>query len=338
MSIFFRFVSIFLIFSLAVTSPQCALTLSAANVSTFDTTARLVTQSLPFKPLVLCGVRLQDNDPFKLEFIVDEGDTHFNEPQFKEEVSKCIRYFLTGIVVPEKDLWVNLSPQEQNRIIPGGFGVTELGRDLLAQDLFLKEISASLTYPQSESGKAYWNIARNNQADNNQQRVWIVPRTAAVAEDKNGAFIADSRLKAMTEDDYLTRAKTLPPSKGSLAFREHILPLIEQDVNYGKNFAALRQAYNSLILATWFKIRLKESILAQAYADKNVTRGVDIDDPNEKEKIYQQYLEVFKQGSYDYIQRERVSFNHIVKRRYFSGGMDFCRGDKFGLAHGAGCR
>ena len=34
---------------------------------------------------------------------------------------------------------------------------------------------------------------------------------------------------------------------------EVILPVIEEEVNHGKNFRYLRQIYNSLILATWFK-------------------------------------------------------------------------------------
>ena len=51
---------------------------------------------------------------------------------------------------------INLSPYEKNRISPENFGQTEMGRDLLAQDYMLKQITASLIYPEDEIGKKFW--------------------------------------------------------------------------------------------------------------------------------------------------------------------------------------
>ena len=67
-------------------------------------------------------------------------------------------------------------------------------------------------------------------------------------------------------------------------FKTHILPLIEQDVNTGKNFASLRQIYNSLILAVWFKQKFKESFYKN-YIDQKKIQGIDLADKNIKEKI-----------------------------------------------------
>ena len=36
---------------------------------------------------------------------------------------------------------INLSPYEKNRIVEDNFGKTEMGRDLLAQDYLLKQIT-----------------------------------------------------------------------------------------------------------------------------------------------------------------------------------------------------
>lgn len=33
---------------------------------------------------------------------------------------------------------------------------TEVGRDLLAQDYLLKQITASLLYPEGDTGKSFW--------------------------------------------------------------------------------------------------------------------------------------------------------------------------------------
>jgi hypothetical protein len=49
-----------------------------------------------------------------------------------------------------------LSPYEKDRIIPQSFGLTEMGRDLLAEDYMLKQITASLIYPENKIGKRFW--------------------------------------------------------------------------------------------------------------------------------------------------------------------------------------
>ena len=86
--------------------------------------------------------------------------------------------------------------------------------------------------------------------------------------------------------------------------------------------------YNSLILATWYKKKIRGSILSQVYADKNKVAGVNIDDPKEKERIYQRYLNAFKKGVYNYIKEEAISSlgmtgkqQGILPRKYFSGGI-----------------
>ncbi|MBF0572060.1 MAG: hypothetical protein HQL12_09360, partial [Candidatus Omnitrophica bacterium] len=82
-------------------------------------------------------------------------------------------------------------------------------------------------------------------------------------------------------------------------------------------------------LATWYKKKIKDSILAQMYADKNKIAGVNIDDPNEKQRIYERYLRAFKKGVYNYIKEEPIVIpdmpskeQGIFPRKYFSGGVD----------------
>ena len=40
---------------------------------------------------------------------------------------------------------------------------------------------------------------------------------------------------------------------GSQIVREIVIPELTREVNQGKNFSQLRQVYNSLILAAWYK-------------------------------------------------------------------------------------
>jgi len=285
---------------------------------------------------VLRGIKINPSNPFNFDFIVDGGKDDLNSSGFKDQVQQAIGYFLAGLAIPQKDLWVNLSPYEQNRIAPANLGLTALGNELLNQDYLLKKLAASLTYPETEVGKAYWESINNPAGANNHSpatqsfnKVWIVPDKVKIYEDNDKAFIASCRLKVMTEEEYT--AYPSPTIRNSDAFRQHILPLIEKEVNEGKNFAALRQAINSLVLAIWFKGKLKDAVLNKAYANKALTKGIETDDPAAKQKIYEQYLKVFEKGVYDYIKREGVGANNyspvqkIVKRRYFSGGVDVTR-------------
>ncbi|MBF0387815.1 MAG: hypothetical protein HQL20_08170 [Candidatus Omnitrophica bacterium] len=101
-----------------------------------------------------------------------------------------------------------------------------------------------------------------------------------------------------------------------------MIPVLEKEVNEGTNFAPLRQVYQSLILAAWYKKKLKDSILAQVYVDRNKTDGVNIQDPKESEKIWAQYVEAFKKGAYNFIKEELDSVSQeAIPRKYFSGGL-----------------
>ena len=135
----------------------------------------------------------------------------------------------------------------------------------------------------------------------------------------------------MLEQDYLSLAKhegTTAPIQGqetnqlgSQIVREIVIPELTKEVNEDKNFSQLRQVYNSLILATWYKKKIKDSILEQVYADKKKVAGVNIDDPQETQRIYQRYLQAFKKGVYNYIKEDvDPATQETIPRKYFSGG------------------
>ena len=139
----------------------------------------------------------------------------------------------------------------------------------------------------------------------------------------------------MLEEDYLAmnsvgtgapiRSKVSNPGEDmglvTDVIREIIIPAIEHEVNYGKNFSNTRQILHSLVLATWFKRNLKESLLGQFYVGKNKIDGIDIEDKDLKLKIYNQYLKALKKGVFNYIKEEfDPNSQNIIPRKYFSGG------------------
>lgn len=174
--------------------------------------------SAPLTPPILRGLTLHLENPFRFDFIVDQGETGLKGDDLKKEYEKLIKYFLATLTIPEDDLWVNLSPYEKERVIPNEFGKTEMGRDLLAQDYILKQFMASLTYPESGLGKKFWDevykkayeqYGTTNIPLNTFNKVWIVPDKAVVYKNKNKTFIIESHLKVMLEEDYLALEKNM---------------------------------------------------------------------------------------------------------------------------------
>lgn len=302
----------------------------------------MVSLSPAFRPPVLSGVKVYANDPFHLDFILEKGDIpDLQSKALRQESTRLIKYFLASLTIPEKDLWVNLSPYEENRIVPEAFGQTEMGRDLLAQDYFLKQLTSSLMFPDGELGKKFWaeiyrqareKFGSMDMPVDTFNKVWIVAEKAVIYENKDAAYVAESRLKVMLDSDYMAMTHAKPYSAQSTeidsnilakdVIRQIILPALDKEVNEGKGFAQLRQVYNALILATWYKGKIKESLLSKAYVDKKKVVGVNIDDAQESEKIWAQYVLAFKKGVYNLIKEEKDTVTQeIVPRKYFSGGV-----------------
>ena len=163
----------------------------------------MVHLSPAFNPPILKGIKVHTDNPFRFDFVLSQGDkTRSPKAQraegdyLKIESTKLIKYFLASLTIPEKDLWVNLSPYEKDRIVPESFGQTEMGRDLLAQDYMLKQITASLIYPEDETGKKFWKrvyeeaakkFGTTNIPVNTFNKVWIVPEKAVVYENAKAA-------------------------------------------------------------------------------------------------------------------------------------------------------
>ncbi len=318
----------------------------AQSVFTLPAPGTMVTTSPGFTPTLINGIIIHPENPLKFDFIIGSGDQRLEGQAFEDESTRLIKYFLASLTVPETEMWVNLSPYEKDRIIPNGFGTTEMGRDLLAQDYILKQLTASLMYPEKELGSAFWKKIYQKAYEqygtteipvNTFNKVWIVPEKAVVYEHENSAFVVKSHLKVMLESDYEaqrldTRSSMLDTRNQSSnehpassietsIIKEVILPELEKEVNEGQTFANLRQIYNSVILAAWFKKNLKETLLGQVYVDKGKTKGVDLEDKTVNQKIYEQYLEAFKKGVYNYIKEDYdPATKEIIPRKYFSGG------------------
>ncbi|MBF0388363.1 MAG: hypothetical protein HQL20_11050 [Candidatus Omnitrophica bacterium] len=329
-----------------------------AQALTLPVPGVMVSTSPAFVPVIMKGVQVHPDNPFLFDFIVDTGDTGLkagpDDAPIRLESRKLIKYFLASLSLPEEDQWVNLSPYEHDRMMPAELEKTELGRDMLAQDYILKQVTASLIYPEKTLGKQFWSkvYSKVQERFNNVEmpidtfnKVWIVADKADVYVNNNTALVVGSHLKVMLESDYvaLSRQNDLIGSQASsrdLAtqeatttstdsqeytrqiVREIVLPALEDEVNTGKNFANLRQIFHAMILATWYKKNLREALLNQVYSNTAKTNGVNLGATDlDPQAIYNKYVTAYTKGAFNLIKEDVLNNGETIPRKYFSGGI-----------------
>ncbi len=322
----------------------------AQNIISLPEPGTMLSSTPSFDPTIVKGLTVHPENPFLFDFMVSVGDENLDDASFEEEARKLIVYFLSSLTIPEDEMWVNLSPEEKDRMIPESLGVTQLGIDMLSQDYVLKQFTASLFYPEENLGKEFWDriykkvyeiYGHTDVGINTFNKVWIVPDEAEVYENNGSVFVVKKHLKVMLEQDYKVLKKHLNEgSKGSDdvdkqevmevedavvdVMRKIFIPELEKEVNNGKHFAKIRQIFNSMILAAWYKKTLKDTILGQVYVDKNKTSGINVSDEEDKLKIYDQYMNAFRKGVFSYIASSYdTNTREVIPRKYFSGGIKF---------------
>jgi glucan phosphorylase len=312
---------------------------------------QMISCSQPYEPALIQGMTVHPENPLLFDFIIDAGDSQLGGSALQKEALRMVKYFLAAMTIPDREMWVNLSPEEPDRIVPEALGRTVLGRDLLAQDYMLKQITSSLMFPEEKLGEAFWKrvyaeaYERFGTTDvpmDTYNKVWVVPSKAAVYEEGDNVYIMNRQLKVMLAQDYkkmrvVDSVRDSQAADGTLTedadafksqavahkvLKEIIVPELEKEVNQRRHFANLRQIYNAMILAKWYKENLKQSLLGQVYADQNKVAGIHNHDPEIKNKIYDQYITAFKKGVYDIIRQEYDPIEQtVIPRKYFSGGL-----------------
>ena len=333
-----RSVSIFTVFIFVFRSGLA----SALEMSLISPEA-MVQPSGAYVPMLLKGLTVHPENPLMFDFVLDHGDDASNE-SVQAEGRKLINYFMTAVTIPQGDFWVNLSPHEHDRIIPDAMNKTELGSTLLTQDYLLKQLTASLLHPNSETGKRFWDevyaksyklFGTTDIPIDTFNKVWIVPGQARVYEHGQTVYVVDTRLDVMLDSDYLAQQKAaelkllspvpgtpLLSDPGKQIMRDVVLPELRREVNEGAHFASLRQVVYSLVLAKWYKQNFKKGILNKVYADQSKIRGIDLNNPRNKEQIFQQYVAAYTKGVFNFIREENDVFTgENIPRKYFSGGI-----------------
>lgn len=276
---------------------------------------------------------------FEYAFSASEGSGGTDPAAGLDVAAQQSDAFFVWLSLPRSDFWVNLNPNEPDRIVDEDLGNTEAGRVLLEADLQLKRSVGELIHPDTDLGARFWDEFEANNAGAAQYcfsfRQWIVPRPATVYEDGDGLFILDAPLEVKLETEYLESQGVESPvgscpgqppaveQANEATFRSLILPRLEEAVNHGPEYADLRRVYLSRVAAEWYR----ERNLSQATAYGDLIDNGDItpwtlrDDWSPRD-TFDQYVRSYTEGEFD-VMRETVQGDLILTNSYFYGGVDF---------------
>ncbi|MGW5423211.1 LAETG motif-containing sortase-dependent surface protein [Streptomyces sp. NPDC003943] len=240
-------------------------------------------------------------------------------------------------LTPDK-FWVNLNPDEPDRVMDAKFASTDAGRVLLEADLQMKHDFYAAMDPKTELGKRYW--AALPKANGNPcmpgLRNWIEPKPAVVREQDGGVYILDAplALKSVAQKT-VTHGPGAPicdPDPAQIKAAQKVIdstivPEVEKIINTAPQYADLRRVYTSRVAAEWIRQQdaKKESDFRPIINSNDVKRW-PLRAPNQnwdKDELFKRYRKIFTEGEFTY----DVDTDHGVTV-YIVGGVDFSRQPK----------
>src|SRR5208283_1730521 len=93
--------------STLIIPPQRA---GAQTILDLPAVGTMVSVSPSFEPALIKGLTVHKDNPFLFDFIVDPGQSKLPKEVLKDESERMIKYFFAALTIPDKDIWVNLSP------------------------------------------------------------------------------------------------------------------------------------------------------------------------------------------------------------------------------------
>lgn len=257
--------------------------------------------------------------------------------------------FFVWLALPSNTFWVNLNPNEPERIINSELGKTDAGRIMLEADLQMKKTVAKLLHPDSKLGKAFWDKvyayagARGLNRTCFGFRQWIVPGEVKVWTNNTSIYIVKATLDVKMESDYMAlKGETNPmsvcppdadPELQSYAeslFRKMILPEVIKQVNTAPEYRDIRSIFNSRIIAEWYKTQHRTtgqaafaSLIGQGNAAKWYSKT-----PWQPKDTFNRYVKSVKQGEFKITRTTKTTqgnYMYTEVRTYFYGGVDLTR-------------
>jgi hypothetical protein len=243
--------------------------------------------------------------------------------------------FFVWLALPPSSFWVNLNPDEPDRITDPRLARTDVGRILLEADLEMKKVSARLLHPDTPLGRRFWaSVEHYRDGICSFTRYWIVPGPATVSAKDGGLHILDAPLQVHAESvvppeigvEVPGECHGVPPSiveHNETLERDLVRPEIERAVNESPEFAGLRRVYLSRVAAEWYRDRSE----SEPTPVDGIVDGEDVSpwvsrvgwSPRE---VFDRYVESLRNHELDVVREERHG-DTLWQRRYIVGGVDW---------------
>ncbi|MGW3354232.1 LAETG motif-containing sortase-dependent surface protein [Streptomyces bungoensis] len=240
-------------------------------------------------------------------------------------------------LTPDK-FWVNLNPDEPDRVMDSKFATTDAGRVLLEADLQMKHDFFKAMDPKTDLGKRYWAALpkENGYPCMPGLRNWIEPKPAEVREQDGGIYILDAPLRLRsTAQKTITQGPGTPicdPDEAQIKAAQRvvdsmIVPEVEKTINTAPQYADLRRVYTSRVAAEWIRQQdAKKATDFRPIIDSNDVKRWPLRAPNEnwnKDELFKRYRKIFTEGEFTY----DIDTDHGVQV-YIVGGVDFSKQPK----------
>ncbi|MFF3340149.1 hypothetical protein [Streptomyces flavidovirens] len=242
--------------------------------------------------------------------------------------------FFVWLALNPTSFWVNLNPNEPDRIVDHRLGQTDAGRIMLEADLRMKKTIGKLIHPKSRTGREFWGRVTG---DCMSYRTWILSAPASVHQDGDALYILDAPLDVQMETMYMEargkaaaagcpRTDKATEERNEDLFRTLILPKLRHAINYAPEYAELRRVYLARVAAEWYR-GLSQS-KDTAYGDL-VDKGDVTDWQTETDwkptDTFDRYVDSYSKGEFKVTEEEQRGDGRVYVRTYSYGGVDLSK-------------
>lgn len=237
--------------------------------------------------------------------------------------------FFVWLALDRSTFWVNLNPDEPDRVIDPELGQTEAGRVLLEADLQLKRTIGTLTHPDKPLGARYWSSLQAGEGliTCSSFRYWIRPAPATVHEANGELYILDAPLDVAMETMFSSQTppacRQQPASivEHNIAVgREVILPELVKAVNTAPEYAELRRAYLSRVAAEWYRQRsARQPTTYGSLIDSRVIDPWTSRQPWSARTVYDDYLKSVRNSEYSVVGEMTTPDGSVLVQRTYGG-------------------
>ncbi|MER6997222.1 hypothetical protein [Streptomyces sp. NPDC000410] len=241
--------------------------------------------------------------------------------------------FFVWLSLHPSSFWVNLKPNEPDRIVDDRLGRTDVGRIMLQADLRMKKTIGKLIHPNTKSGRAFWDGLRG---DCMSYRTWILPAPASVHQDGDKLYILDAPLDVRMESMYLqqrgqTSAGSCPQqdkateTDNERLFRSLVLPKLKNAINTAPEYAELRRVYLARVAAEWYRdlSRARDTTYGDL-VDKGDIENWKTTTDWKPTDTFDEYVDSYTDKEFN-VSRRTTQGNTTYIRTYVYGGVDLTK-------------